>query len=263
MKCLTCWRSTRAPPRRAPSLFDAGADDRRRGAAGIRPASIRPRAGSSTTPRRSGARRSRPAREALAKAGARARRGRRPSASPTSARRRWSGTARPASRSTTPSSGRTGAPPSSAQQLRAEGHEPLGRRRAPACCSTPISRRPRSPGCSTTCRARARAPSAASSPSARSTRFLLWRLTGGAVHATDATNAARTLLFDIRTRRSGTTSCWRCSACRARCCREVRDCAGDFGVARRRAFRRADRDPRHRRRPAGGDRSARPASRRA
>lgn len=27
--------------------------------------------------------------------------------------------------------------------------------------------------------------------------FLLWRLTGGAVHATDATNAARTMLFDI------------------------------------------------------------------
>jgi len=29
--------------------------------------------------------------------------------------------------------------------------------------------------------------------------FLLWHLTGGAVHATDATNAARTSLFDIRT----------------------------------------------------------------
>ncbi len=28
--------------------------------------------------------------------------------------------------------------------------------------------------------------------------FLLWRLTGGKVHATDATNAARTLLYDIR-----------------------------------------------------------------
>jgi glycerol kinase len=27
--------------------------------------------------------------------------------------------------------------------------------------------------------------------------YLLWRLTGGAVHATDATNASRTLLFDI------------------------------------------------------------------
>jgi glycerol kinase len=29
--------------------------------------------------------------------------------------------------------------------------------------------------------------------------FLLWRLTGGAVHATDATNASRTLLFNIHT----------------------------------------------------------------
>ena len=28
--------------------------------------------------------------------------------------------------------------------------------------------------------------------------FLIWRLTGGKVHATDATNAARTLLFNIR-----------------------------------------------------------------
>ncbi len=31
--------------------------------------------------------------------------------------------------------------------------------------------------------------------------FLIWRLTGGAVHATDATNAARTSLFDIHTQR--------------------------------------------------------------
>ncbi len=31
--------------------------------------------------------------------------------------------------------------------------------------------------------------------------FLLWRLTGGKVHATDATNAARTLLFDIHRQR--------------------------------------------------------------
>ena len=29
--------------------------------------------------------------------------------------------------------------------------------------------------------------------------FLLWRLTGGRVHATDATNACRTMLYDIRT----------------------------------------------------------------
>ena len=32
--------------------------------------------------------------------------------------------------------------------------------------------------------------------------FLLWRLTGGAVHATDATNASRTMLYDIR------RQCW-------------------------------------------------------
>ncbi|MBB3695731.1 glycerol kinase GlpK [Sphingomonas sp. BK580] len=31
--------------------------------------------------------------------------------------------------------------------------------------------------------------------------FLLWRLTGGAVHATDVTNAGRTLLYDIRAQR--------------------------------------------------------------
>ena len=29
--------------------------------------------------------------------------------------------------------------------------------------------------------------------------FLLWRLTGGRVHATDATNASRTSLYDLRT----------------------------------------------------------------
>ncbi|NUT01086.1 MAG: glycerol kinase GlpK [Sphingomonas sp.] len=38
--------------------------------------------------------------------------------------------------------------------------------------------------------------------------FLLWRLTGGAVHATDATNASRTLLFDIH------GSCWDGDLCR-------------------------------------------------
>jgi len=31
--------------------------------------------------------------------------------------------------------------------------------------------------------------------------WLLWKLTGGAVHATDVSNASRTMLFDIRTRR--------------------------------------------------------------
>jgi glycerol kinase len=59
--------------------------------------------------------------------------------------------------------------------------------------------------------------------------FLLWRLTGGRLHATDATNAARTLLLDIR------TATW--DAELADLFRvplallpEVRDCAGDFGT---------------------------------
>jgi glycerol kinase len=38
--------------------------------------------------------------------------------------------------------------------------------------------------------------------------FLLWRLTGGAVHATDVTNAGRTLLYNIR------EQCWDAEMCR-------------------------------------------------
>jgi glycerol kinase len=38
--------------------------------------------------------------------------------------------------------------------------------------------------------------------------FLLWRLTGGTVHATDVTNAGRTSLFDIR------RQCWDAELCR-------------------------------------------------
>jgi glycerol kinase len=59
--------------------------------------------------------------------------------------------------------------------------------------------------------------------------FLLWRLTGGKVHATDATNAARTLLMDIR---RGT---WDFELCELfdvpqELLPQLRDCAGDFGT---------------------------------
>ena len=59
--------------------------------------------------------------------------------------------------------------------------------------------------------------------------FLLWRLSGGKVHATDATNAARTLLFDIGRGQ------WDEDLCRQfdvpiSLLPEVRDCAGDFGA---------------------------------
>ena len=59
--------------------------------------------------------------------------------------------------------------------------------------------------------------------------FLLWRLTGGRVHATDATNASRTMLYDIGEGR------WRGSL--ADLLRvplsvlpEVKDCAAEFGM---------------------------------
>ncbi len=59
--------------------------------------------------------------------------------------------------------------------------------------------------------------------------FLLWRLTGGAVHATDATNAARTMLLDIR---SGAWDPELLDLFRvpAPILPEVRDCAAEFGA---------------------------------
>jgi len=59
--------------------------------------------------------------------------------------------------------------------------------------------------------------------------FLLWRLTGGKVHATDATNAARTLLLDIRAARWDDALADLFGVPRA-LLPEVRDCAGDFGT---------------------------------
>jgi len=58
--------------------------------------------------------------------------------------------------------------------------------------------------------------------------FLLWRLTGGRVHATDATNASRTALYDLR------KGCWDEALCELfevplACLPEVRDSAGLFG----------------------------------
>ena len=58
--------------------------------------------------------------------------------------------------------------------------------------------------------------------------FLIWRLTGGRVHATDVTNAARTMLFDIN------RQCWDPAlldllGVPANVLPEVLDSAGDFG----------------------------------
>ncbi len=68
--------------------------------------------------------------------------------------------------------------------------------------------------------------------------WLIWNLTGGRVHATDATNAARTLLFNIAENR------WDAEICAlldipAALLPEVRDCADDFGLTDPALFGRA------------------------
>ena len=59
--------------------------------------------------------------------------------------------------------------------------------------------------------------------------FLIWRLTGGRLHVTDATNASRTALYDIRQGRWDQALCELFDVPMA-CLPEVRDSAGDFGV---------------------------------
>ncbi|MCG6884325.1 MAG: glycerol kinase, partial [Silicimonas sp.] len=59
--------------------------------------------------------------------------------------------------------------------------------------------------------------------------YLIWRLTGGAAHVTDATNAARTMLYDIYKGK------WSSRICELldvpmEMLPEVKDCAAEFGV---------------------------------
>jgi glycerol kinase len=67
--------------------------------------------------------------------------------------------------------------------------------------------------------------------------WLIWRLTGGAAHVTDATNACRTMLYDIRKGR------WDEDVLRmldipAQMLPEVKDSAAEFGVAQAELFGR-------------------------
>ncbi|OUD08811.1 glycerol kinase [Marivivens niveibacter] len=59
--------------------------------------------------------------------------------------------------------------------------------------------------------------------------WLIWNLTGGAVHATDATNAARTALYDIHKGQWSTTICNEFDIPMSMLPR-VEDCAADFGT---------------------------------
>jgi glycerol kinase len=59
--------------------------------------------------------------------------------------------------------------------------------------------------------------------------FLIWRLTGGKVHATDATNASRTLLYNIHTG-EWDDALLRVMGVPRSLLPEVKDCAADFGT---------------------------------
>ncbi len=61
--------------------------------------------------------------------------------------------------------------------------------------------------------------------------WLIWNLTGGRAHVTDATNACRTMLYDIH------KGCWSSTICGMldipmEMLPEVKDCAAEFGVTR-------------------------------
>ena len=58
--------------------------------------------------------------------------------------------------------------------------------------------------------------------------WAIWKLTGGKVHATDATNASRTLLFDIR-KQAWSAEMGEMLGVPLGLMPDVRDCAGDFG----------------------------------
>jgi glycerol kinase len=60
--------------------------------------------------------------------------------------------------------------------------------------------------------------------------WLLWNLTGGAVHATDSSNASRTLLFNLHTR-AWDDELLECLRIPRAVLPEVRDSSGDFGRA--------------------------------
>jgi glycerol kinase len=60
--------------------------------------------------------------------------------------------------------------------------------------------------------------------------WLLWKLTGGAVHATDATNASRTLLYDIH-KGAWDDELLRLVGVPRSMLPEVRDCSAEFGTS--------------------------------
>jgi glycerol kinase len=65
--------------------------------------------------------------------------------------------------------------------------------------------------------------------------FLIWRLTGGRMHLTDATNASRTLLYDIG-RNEWDEELLNILDVPIKILPQVKDCADDFGVTEKKLF---------------------------
>ena len=124
------------------------------------------------------------------------------SASPTSARRPWSGTARPVGRTATPSSGRTPAPPSIAAELDRDGHGEVIRERAGLPPATYFAGGKLQVDAGERRRVWPRRPRAGDAIFGTTDSWLLWNLTGGVDggrHVTDVTNASRTMLMNLET----------------------------------------------------------------
>ena len=138
------------------------------------------------------------ARDALAKAGIAANACGR-WASPTSAKPRCCGTARPASPCTTPSCGKTGAPNPPAPSCEGEqGHAATIQAKTGLLVDA-YSPAPSCSGCWTTCPAPANAAERGELAFGTVDSWLMWKLTHGQVHVTDVSNAARTMLFNVHT----------------------------------------------------------------
>ncbi len=168
-------------------------------------------------------------RRSLTAAHARLGRPRSASASPTSARRSSSSTAAPAGRCTTRSSGSAGAATPSAERTAAGRHGRLVHRKTGLQDRHAISPARSSPWLMRE-RPDTRGASCASGEALIGTidAYLIYRLTGGRVFATDHTNASRTLLFDIHAPALGRGAV-RLFGVPLRALPEVRDSTGRFG----------------------------------
>ena len=159
------------------------------------------------------------------------------------------GPATRASRCTARSSGRTAAPPARCDELRAAGHEPLVRERDRPRARPLLLRRRRSSGCCATSTACASARATGRAVFGTIDAWLIFKLTGE--HVTDASNASRTLLYDIR-RRRWDPELLELLGVPERALPEVRPSCGDAGDARGGALPGHDG-------VAGGRRGGRPA----